>query len=539
MTSENIINLSDFQGENTIETFALAMDYMQKNPGTTLVINPGTYVISSELARKTREAVFNGDYGYNPESTMFNPKFAYTKGINFAGQKRNRVIAYGVTLMVDGFMEPVSLNNCEDIEILGLTIDHTRKPYSRGKVTHVEKDPDGCAGYCSIEFDPDFPIKKGTPIKLRFTFYDPQNDKFYRRGSNGIETADNEYIDEHHIRLRVTNVNHICEGFEFYTIHTYHYRPAILIEHAKNIRLTDVTIHSQPGMGIVGNRSENIYIKRLAIIPSCGDHWSTNTDATHFTSIKGVLRYEDCVSEAHGDDFINAHTYYHVVVKRESDNVCYLATKAPTGTHAQTLDYPDVGDTLEMSLLKSCDLVDTYKVIECIPLHDEWMCKVTLDHSLPESTDEYIFADITRLPHLEVIGCTITSHFARSVLIKTRSALIERNFFKNADIMAIEAASETWWYEGVCPANVVIRNNRIINCGGYQAAGIVVMSDAENAVNQNIFNIVIEDNIIDVPFADHAIYVKNTDGLKISRNKIRCKNTPAVIVNCINTESDI
>jgi len=536
--NENIIYLSEIHGKDTTDTFTLAMEHMRNNPGTTLVIEPGIYIITSELARQTMESVLNGDYGPNPEDIMFNPKFAYTKGIDFAGQKGSRVIANGVTLLVDGFMEPVSLNNCEDIEICGLTIDHKRKPYSHGVVTSIEKDAEGDGGYCNIELSPETSVKRHTPI-LRFRFYDPKKDCFYNKSRDSHGLKDEEFVDERHLRVHLQNVDGVCEGHEFLTLHTYHFRPAILIENAKNITLTDVTIHSQPGMGIVGNRSENITMRRLAVIPSCGEHWSTNTDATHFTSITGTIRFEDCISEAHGDDFTNVHAYYHVEIKRESDTVCYLQTKAPTGTHAQTLDYPDVGDTIEMTDYKTFDLIDTFKVVECTPMPDEWMCKVKFDHPLPENTEKYVFADVTRLPHLEVIGCVITSHYARSLLIKNRSALVERNMFKNALGMAIEVAAEPWWYEGVCPANIIIRNNRIVNCGCRQAAGVVVMADSEAATGQMISNIVIEDNIFDVPDAAHAIYVKNTDGVKIRRNKINCKEEPAVIVYSTNIDSDI
>ena len=84
--AESTVNLKAFCGVDDTESFALAMDYMKDHPGTTLVVDPGTYTLTSELARETQRAVMAGEYGANPQRTMFNPKFPYTRGICFAGQ---------------------------------------------------------------------------------------------------------------------------------------------------------------------------------------------------------------------------------------------------------------------------------------------------------------------------------------------------------------------------------------------------------------------------------------------------------------------
>ena len=76
--SENIISLNSFTGKDHMELFANAMEYMKNNPGTTLIVPPGEYLLTSKLARETQEHVMNGDYGRNPQPTMFNPKFEYT-----------------------------------------------------------------------------------------------------------------------------------------------------------------------------------------------------------------------------------------------------------------------------------------------------------------------------------------------------------------------------------------------------------------------------------------------------------------------------
>ena len=129
---------------------------------------------------------------------------------------------------------------------------------------------------------------------------------------------------------------------------SFHTRPAILLEYARNIRLTDISIHAHPGIGVIGNRCENVTITGLSVVPSEGYHISVNTDATHFTSIKGFHRLENCTCIGQGDDFINVHTYYHRIARREGDAAYLPQESTPDGTITQSLDYPDPEDIMEL-----------------------------------------------------------------------------------------------------------------------------------------------------------------------------------------------
>lgn len=67
--------------------------------------------------------------GENPQDVMFSPDYEYSVGMDFHGHCGTTVIAEGLTFIIDGFMEPVSVSDCRDITLTGLTIDHKRKPF--------------------------------------------------------------------------------------------------------------------------------------------------------------------------------------------------------------------------------------------------------------------------------------------------------------------------------------------------------------------------------------------------------------------------
>lgn len=520
----NKIFFSSFISDDLIASFEQAMKYLRNNPQTDLIVESGEYLLTDKMSVAAQNNVMTGKYGSNPQKVMFNPDYKYTKGISLRGLKNCSVIAENVKLIIDGFMEPISIENCSNVAIRGFEISHKRKPFSRGTVIAVNDNR------CLVELDSDCPVFEKTPMRLRYFFLRADSDKKILKNILSIR-----FIDSFHIELICEDLNGISENMLFYTVHTFHSRPAILIENSENITLDGAIIRNHSGMGVVGNRSENITIKNLKVIPESRYHLSTNTDATHFTSIKGKLRLENCIADGQGDDFTNVHSYYQIVTEKTGDKTYRIRENTPDGTHTQSIDYPDVNDILELSEHKTLKKVGEYRVIKCIIIPAEKCCEVTLDRPLPECTEGLVLSDVTRLPEVEIIGCVCKNHYARGILIKCRKSLIKNNEFCNIMGPAVELAAEAWWYEGVAPSNAIIEDNRIENCGEYwgDASGIVVKSDCEEPKHITISNVKIEHNIIDSPKAEHGIYCRNTEGLVISENTIYSSAQPVIIENCV------
>jgi len=188
---------------------------------------------------------------------------------------------------------------------------------------------------------------------------------------------------------------------------------------------------------------------------------------------------------------------------------------------------------------ETLEAAKVYTVTECTPLPEENRALVKLDGELPDDCGKYVLADITRLPRLEVVGCRARNHFARSILIKTRSVLIENNRIDDAFGPGIVVAAESWWSEGVCPADVTIRGNVINNSRNMwgEAGGIVVKADCQNPEKCTIYNVTIENNTINCPKANYGIYTRNTDGLVIRNNRINAINGRYLqIIKCMNVQ---
>lgn len=529
----NRVNFSDFRAKaaDNYGALTLAAEYLRKNPGSTLYIEPGVYEITEPLARKIMNECMEGQYGRNPQPTMFNPNFEYSRGLDFDGVENATVEAYGVTFLMDGYMEIVSIRNCSNVTVKGLTIDYKRKPYSVGEVIECDTE------YMTLKFPDEYPIHENIPCP-RTTFVRKAQNVFEfmavkEKPRVTININSMELVAPQTLRVKVKKGGGPeFVGLHLAIVHTFHFRPAIFIADAKNTVIKDVTVHCHSGMGILGHRAENILLSGFRVIPSLGEVHSTNTDATHFVSCKGTIRFEYCTFEGHGDDGTNVHTYYHTA-RAVNGNRCEIFTEAPDGTHPQSLDYPDVGDILELVENKSLDFVRTYKVLEVIPHFDELYSEIVVDGELPTDTENYFLSDVSQVPRLEVVYCSFRNHLARSILCKNRGVLIENNNFLQVDGMAVEVAPERSWREGISGSDIVIRRNRMVYC---RWGGVEIKVDTKEPNGTSIKNILIEDNLIDCPHSPKGIMVRDSENVTIRRNKVISGGEDYLISNCKNLD---
>ncbi|MBR6917049.1 MAG: right-handed parallel beta-helix repeat-containing protein, partial [Clostridia bacterium] len=385
-----IIDLNDFRGDDDRARIAAALLEAKKEPGTKLVIAPGVYRITTERSREIRECVMSGEYGECPEPVMFSPDFPYDRGIDLSGHKGTVIDAVGAKLIVDGFMEDISIRDCEGVTVRGFEIDNAVKPYTKALVLSV--DGSRAAVRFSKEITARAPIVRTAVYSNKYSRFIPEIcdvDKLVSAdGKDGV------------ISLK-GDVGEVKAGDEIYLCHTFHFRPSVLIENASNIRVEDVTVHSHAGMGLTAFHAENVTLDRFRVVPSKGERFSTNTDATHFTSCSGYLKITNCEFEGQGDDGINVHTYYYTPAEH-SGRRAKLKIMSPTWTHTQKMDSPFVGDTAELTDKMTLDPKDEYKVISVERDDADRSCTVTLDRDLPGDMSPYLLADPDRTPRLEV-----------------------------------------------------------------------------------------------------------------------------------------
>lgn len=513
--SGKTLNVLDFgakpnDGVNDMAPLRRAVAATVEQGNCTLYFPPGQYDLADDQAIQLQNKVMEGRLG-NPEPKIFNPNFVYVTALDFTGANHVTINAKGALFLMDGWMEPVSLQKCTNVTINGLTIDYKRPPNSEGKIIAVGTDT------VDVQFPSWCPVTEHTPF-LRMMVYDEKTSAF---GGGCVGSEGQELIAPQTLRFKMHS--DLCQpGRVLLGWHGFHFRPAILLYQAENTVMNNVTIYAQPGMGIVGHLSKNITFNHLKIVPRKGRHISSNTDATHFVSCRGTIRFDKCEFGGQGDDSSNVHCFYTDILSKTDDGRCTLAISKHFVTHSVKRDFPQIGDTL--AIIKRSTLEEmTYLKVKSVELStNDWSYTISYEGKLPEDFKNYLVANITACPALEFLNCHVRSHRARAVLVKTRKVRIENCLFENVTGTAIHIGAEGNWMEGVTSADVIVRGNKIVHCGTGEgtidgASAIAVHVNASNHSVPGLHKRLLFENNQFIG-GDHAITIKSAEDVTIRNN---------------------
>ena len=513
-------------GQNDAAALRKAMAAARSQPGATVYFPPGVYRFSDDEARRIEYEAISGQYGEDVQGRLFKPDAPYVIALDLAGSRGVTVEAAGATLVLEGWYEAVSITDAANVQINGLTITYKRPPHTIGQITAVADD------HFDMQVDTGRYAMLDSAVTGRIHFYDVSKARVY----TGAWHDKKEWLNDTTIRVfsgARPRASDLC-----ILRHSAHYRAGILIKESKHIILRDVTIHSQPGMGVVGHRSEDIFLHNLQVIPEPGSVVSTNTDATHFTSCKGRIVLDACKFGGQGDDCTNIHNYYYTLYPDATRKGWVDIAVEQADLHALSLDFPDVGDTLSLVDRESLKPVTTYTVRGVDTSQGEWRVSVQLDRPLVGDGAGHFLTNETRRPAVEITDNTVRSHLARAYLIKTNRVRIAGNTIQQSSGTAIQLGAESGWRESGPVTEVVIENNWIVDCGyGHgRQTGTAVNIDVSGIdgppppLNKNI---IIRNNTTQATGAQ-AIYVSGTDGASVSHNAISGSDRAVLVEHSTN-----
>lgn len=325
------------------------------------------------------------------------------------------------------------------------------------------------------------------------------------------------------------------------------YCPGIHLSDSKDIMIENVVIHHAGGMGIIGEKTENIHIKGVQVVLREGTDriLTTTADATHFCNCKGQLLIEDCLFMNMLDDATNIHGSYLRVYKKKDATT--LLSKI---NHFQQFDYhfAQPGDSISFIDKETLLSIGSGKVKE-IKVLNEQVYEISFTEPLPEHLKlEDGLDNITWYPETIFRNNTILNNRARGILISTRNkTLIYNNTFSSMMAAILFEGDMNFWYEAGAVNHVEIKNNVFLDnaYGGNKMAVIQINPRMKKVIPDRSYerNILIENNEFRT-FDNPILSAHSVDGLVFSGNKIKETNTypklfpdaPAInLKSCINT----
>lgn len=418
----------------------------------------------------------------NPEGERF-------CGIYLKNKKNITIDGNGAQILIHGIMTPFIFENCNNIVMKNLSIDHIRPTMSEFTISK------SCPGKAEIKINSEFlfrvdgnmiywhsePKKDGTfyweiPYKGRGVLsnaFDPvrgiigdciSGDDDSWGGFPDISEIEDKGDGVLCLTFRDKKIS-LNEGTVIQTRCIKRFQTGGASVDSENIRLENLRIKSMNCFGILAQNSGNISYDGLDLTPAEGRTVVSDADFFHFSGCYGHVSVLNCKAHGAHDDVINIHgTHLKIFDVDRKNNCVYLRY-----SHPETWGFMPYRKGDETEFVNGNTLRPYHKteVLEVEKLNDTDFRIVTA--SLPEKIqgDNDVLENITLTASLTVEGNDFGHIPSRAILCTTRKdVIIRNNTFRNTGATVICVADDAnFWFESGRSGNIYFENNTVINIG--------------------------------------------------------------------------
>lgn len=512
----------------------IAKDSTQSSKGLKIVLEKGTYHFYPEGA-------FSREY-YISNHDQTNPK---TVGIVLENFLNLEFLGNGSELIFHERMLPISLTNSENTTVSGLSIDFNNPQISQVTV----KKNDTINKKIALEVAPWVRYKienntfiahgdtwKQTPF-VGIAFEENTKHLVYRTSDVYLNLANTvTEIGPNLIEVSKWDNKQLIEGTRLALRSWDRPNPGVFLSENVNTSLKNIKVHYAEGMGLLAQLCENITLDYFSVCLK-GDederYFTTQADATHFSSCYGTITSNHGLYEGMMDDAINVHGTYLKITKQIDSHTVEAQYMHPQSYGFQ---WGRVGDSIQFISASTMEIIANENTIKSITtidkpdFHGAKVYQISFDKELTFNTDDYKTVGIENLtlsPSVIFSDNLIRNNRARGTLFSTpKSVLVENNVFDHTSGTAILLCGDcNGWYETGACTNVVIKDNVFINAltNPFQFTNAIIsiypeIPDLKSQKKYFHSNIIIENNVFKT-FDTPIVYAKSVDGL-IFRNNV-------------------
>lgn len=541
-----VIDVADFgaktDGSDTTPGVRAALAEIRKGRATKLVFPPGRYEFHPERASEQYLFVSNNDEGLK--------RIAFP----LTGLDGIEIDGGGSTFVFHGYTVPFLLENSRNITLRNFTVDFSRPFHSEGKVLAITPQ------HVDLEISPEYPheIRNGVLVftngkkatgpattvtsgEVLYPYgsllaFDPVKRETAFMAKDRYEVGQGiaaDRLDPNRIRLKIPDISASVGDVIVFSPKNRDV-PGFVIAESSGIHLTDITLHHCGGMGVIAQRSSDIFVKKMRVTPPPGGARiiSTTADATHFVNCKGKIELVDCLFEQQKDDATNIHGLYAKIVLIHAPNRFEVALIHP---QQAGIDFIKPGTRLELNDGPSLR-EEGFATVRSVERLNKERTIVEIEGTLPESVtpgDSVADADANTAAVL-IRNCVMRGNRARGILLGSRGPMvIEGNTFHIPGAAILFEGDSRFWFEQAGVRDVVIRGNTFDNCnyGVWGNACIQVgsgIADEFRSVSRYNRNIRIENNLFRHFSNLPLLSLYSVDGLTFTGNRLeRTKAYPA------------
>ena len=484
-----------FPNDDKDDTLAVrtALTQAKKQGASKLVFPKGRYDFYPDTAFERYQFISNNDEGLK--------RIAFP----LEGMNGFEIDGQGSDFLFHGFLSPFTVDNSSAIVLRRFTVDYVRTFHSEAKilcVTNTHADVEIPIEYpYSVEngllkFHDGKPGKERTlyPVSAMLEFDPVKRETAYQARDYWIGTEIRaEDLGNRQVRVLRENLKG-TPGNLFVFGPSHRQVCGITITDSSDVTVEDVSLYHCGGMGVIGQRSHDLFVRRVKVTPPPGKNRivSITADATHFVNCGGKVVLEDCLFELQKDDATNVHGIYVRIVNRVAPAIVDVKL-----VHPQQYGFDFIRKGQKLELVKGPALTTyAYPVVKQVERLNKEYTRLTFKEPLPDTVAiGDALAAIDDYAALAIRGCTIRGNRARGILLNSRGpTVVENNTFHTAGSAILFEGDARFWYEQAGVSDCVIRSNLFDNCNygvwGHAlievGAGIDPAFRAESRYNKNI-----------------------------------------------------
>ena len=527
------VNLADYgfrpnSHQNAMPALRKALEALKGQKNINLILPKGRYDFWQDKAFE-KEIYIANHADVNPKKIAF--LLEGFDGITIDGQ--------GSDFIFHGEMIPFEIIDSKNVSLKNFSIDWERPLFSQGSVVKITNK------YFDIKFleEAKFEIRN-----KRLFFYGEGWGQFggtlqghdgktgriiYRTADgagirgNSLGNKDAKKIGERTVRIKYKLPSYYKKGDVILSRHLDRNNPGIHIYRSKDTVIENIDMHFACAMGVIGQRSENITIKKLRIKASKGRRITTYADGTHFAGCKGLIKVEDSYFEHMFDDAINIHGTYVQIQKKTAAKT--LRARFKHG-QAKALDNAGPGDKVMLidneTMLPYATL--TVKSFKNIGI---WEMEYVFEEEIParmKAKDG--IENITWTPEVIFRRNIVKHNRARGMLFNgAGKMLVEDNYVQTSGSAILVAGDANYWFESG-PVGIhgplIIRNNVFDTCltMAYQFTHAQIAIDPvipKTTLGGECYHkdIIIENNVFKV-FDAPILFARSVKNLQFKNNTI-------------------
>lgn len=455
------------------------------------------------------------------------------------------LIAKDVEMICTETTQALSVENCRNVTIQGLTIDYDPLPFTQGRIVALAPDKSW------LEFE----IIEGYPenLEMRIEIFDQHTEQlkvetrydwgpFQALGNHRYRVArgtkhrfdptkDLEEIGD----ILVTNSSTAPGGSAAH---------AILTSHSKDVVLEDIRLYASNCFSYLEHDCDGTTYRRCSIDrrPLAEDLQprglrrlrSSNADAFHSKHALRGPQIIGCTAKYQGDDCVNICGEYYMIMASHQATIRIL-TRRPSNIA--------VGDTVELVSYTGERIKDA-KVLAIAadgnvtaeeqafllaqrmnqgtkdglakPNTEGW--RLTLDRPVELPRGSVVCSTRRTGNGFLVKDCDFGYNRSRGILIKASNGQVVGNRLTGCWMSSVLVAPEWWWLESGSSCDLVIADNQITDCKGIAIDVIARGGNGAVAPSGAHRNITIRNNaILNSPLPN--IHVTSTENLSIQNNR--------------------